>query len=409
MKTETGSLSLTKAVEGDADPDQEFVFNVYVFSQKLGEPKIGEPFVPLSDAERDEKAQAIAEFFSGLSSMEDMPEDMGAWYDLHPDFEYYALGGYSWNKTVDGPVTYKYWNWYEDEGCWGYGRYLQITLKAGETVTIPDIAARSVYIIEEQPVEGYVTDRSYVVGVLDDYVVKETVTNIKTSSKTTHRVEKIWEQPENEPDQSVPVQVQLTADGKAQGAPVTLNAENEWTYTWTELPMFTESGDAIVYAAEEVAVPAGFTAETETKDGVTTITNSLSVEISGTKTWDDSNDRYGKRPASITVRLKADGVEVASVKVTAAEGWKYTFKDQPKNNAAGKAIVYTVTEDAVPGYTTRVSGYNITNTYQPRRFFSPRTGDGNQPMLWLGLALLSGLGVLTETARRKRKTYKSKH
>ena len=40
---------------------------------------------------------------------------------------------------------------------------------------------------------------------------------------------------------------------------------------------------------------------------------------------------------------------------------------------------------------------------------SPRTGDGNQPLLWLGLALLSGLGVCADLVRRKRKESKGKH
>ena len=492
--TETGSLTLAKAVAGDADPDQEFDFKLFLFS-----PQSDYSTLYLSAEELDETEQTVLEFLSSFAGVEDWSREWKM-NELCPELRLYNMR-YSMGLASEAmPLGYLF---PED---WDMP-YLQISLKAGESVTIPNLPARCIYVVQESDysADGYVTKARYVVGGLDDVETVATVTNNYLDSKTTHRVEKLWEQPENEPDKSVPVQVQLTAGGKAQGAPVTLNAENEWTHTWTELPMFTESGDAIVYAAEEVAVPAGFTAETETKDGVTTITNSLSVdltvkkewndsndrdglrpkslkvqlladgeavsgktvtlnaanswsatlkglpsskdgkeiayswdegtvsgysltgtsvsgkvttltnthapgtvEISGTKTWDDSNDRYGKRPASITVRLKADGVEVASVKVTAAEGWKYTFKDQPKNNAAGKAIVYTVTEDAVPGYTTRVSGYNLTNTYQPRRFFSPRTGDGNQPMLWLGLALLSGVGVCAEVSRRKRKESKGK-
>ena len=34
------------------------------------------------------------------------------------------------------------------------------------------------------------------------------------------------------------------------------------------------------------------------------------------------------------------------------------------NRDGGVAIVYTVTEDAVEGYTTEINGYNITNTHE---------------------------------------------
>ncbi|MCD8117587.1 MAG: Cna B-type domain-containing protein [Oscillospiraceae bacterium] len=82
--------------------------------------------------------------------------------------------------------------------------------------------------------------------------------------------------------------------------------------------------------------------------------------INVTKTWDDANDQDGKRPDSVIVRLLADGVEVASAEITEADGWAYRFV-----LPAEDGVTYTVTEDAVTGYTTTYDGYDITNSYTP--------------------------------------------
>ena len=94
------------------------------------------------------------------------------------------------------------------------------------------------------------------------------------------------------------------------------------------------------------------------------VTNSYTTEetsVSGSKTWNDNNNQDGKRPASITINLLADGVEVDEKTVTEADGWKWTFDKLPKY-ANGKAILYTITEDPVVEYTSMVVGYNVVNT-----------------------------------------------
>ncbi len=104
------------------------------------------------------------------------------------------------------------------------------------------------------------------------------------------------------------------------------------------------------------------------QEGVVTIniTNEKesSVTLSGTKTWNDNNNQDGVRPNSITVNLLANGQVVDTKTVTADEKWKYSFTNLPKYEN-GNEIVYTITEDAVPSYTTTVDGTNLTNTYTP--------------------------------------------
>ena len=90
------------------------------------------------------------------------------------------------------------------------------------------------------------------------------------------------------------------------------------------------------------------------------------VDIPVTKTWNDDNNKDGNRPDSITVRLYADGVEVDSHVLTAAEKWSYIFTDKPRYREDNKTeIVYTVNEDAVAMYAKDIKGYNLVNDYRP--------------------------------------------
>ena len=88
------------------------------------------------------------------------------------------------------------------------------------------------------------------------------------------------------------------------------------------------------------------------------------VDIAGSKTWDDKDDQDGKRPASITINLLADGEEVAEKTVTAEDDWAWSFEGLDKYSK-GVEIVYTITEDEIEGYTSVVDGYNVTNTHIP--------------------------------------------
>jgi len=68
--------------------------------------------------------------------------------------------------------------------------------------------------------------------------------------------------------------VQLYADGKAKGDPVTLNASGEWKYTWTNLPK-NKDGKEIVYTVDETETYEGYTTSDPTGSAAEgfTITN----------------------------------------------------------------------------------------------------------------------------------------
>ena len=194
------------------------------------------------------------------------------------------------------------------------------------------------------------------------------ITNSHTPGKTSVTATKAWDDGANADGiRPTSVQLQLYANGVALGAPVAVDAASGWTHTWTNLNE-KEAGADIAYTVEETDVPTGYTSVTagDATNGFT-ITNTHVLEttdISGTKTWDDAGNQDGMRPQSITVNLLADGQKVAEKQVTEADGWAYSFTGMTKNKA-GQAIDYTVTEDAVEGYTATVAGFDITNTHVP--------------------------------------------
>ena len=238
----------------------------------------------------------------------------------------------------------------DEDGSWAYSFTDLPKFVNGQEIT---------YTVSETPVEDYST-------TYDGY----NIINSYTPGQTSATITKLWADADNQdgirPDS---ITVTLLADGKETGTTATLTAANNWTETITGLPE-KANGKTIEYTWAEKDIPDGYELTDNSTDGtVTTLTNTHTTEvtsISGTKTWNDAEDQDGKRPESITVRLLANGIEKDSqtVKADEAGSWTYRFTNLPKYEA-GEEIVYTVTEDAVPDYTTEISGYDITNSYAP--------------------------------------------
>ena len=83
------------------------------------------------------------------------------------------------------------------------------------------------------------------------------------------------------------------------------------------------------------------------------MTNTINTKISipVTKVWSGK----GEHPASVKVRLLANGKEIASQVLSDANNWQYTFVNLERSKD-GQPIQYTVTEDAVPGFSSSTSG-----------------------------------------------------
>ncbi|NKC68572.1 Cna B-type domain-containing protein, partial [Vagococcus fluvialis] len=93
--------------------------------------------------------------------------------------------------------------------------------------------------------------------------------------KTSVTVTKAWNDSENQDGiRPTSIQVQLYADGKAKGDPVTLTKANTWTHTWQELDE-KASGKEIVYTVKEVGNVPGYTVSVNGQNvGNIIITNS---------------------------------------------------------------------------------------------------------------------------------------
>lgn len=100
--------------------------------------------------------------------------------------------------------------------------------------------------------------------------------------------------------------------------------------------------------------------------------NTIDIEVK--KSWNDGTD-HTKRPSEITVRLyqstsdKEEGDMIATAKLDESGGWTTTFKDMdrcPINSTT--PYIYTIKEDPVAGYESKVTKdettdkYTITNT-----------------------------------------------
>ncbi len=192
-----------------------------------------------------------------------------------------------------------------------------------------------VYTVKEESIDGYETT----ISGFD-------LTNTHKPETTEVSGTKTWKDNDDQDGKRpTSITVNLLADGvKVDSKKVTAN--DKWKYSFKDLPKY-KAGKEIVYTVTEASVD-GYEVTVSNFDLTNTHTPET-TEVSGYKTWDDNDDKYKKRPKSITVNLLADGDKVDSKKVTADDDWKFTFKDLPKYKN-GKEITYTISEDKVSNY-----------------------------------------------------------
>ena len=279
-----------------------------------------------------------------------------------------------------------------EDGSWNYSFTNLPKFADGQEIT---------YTVSETPVEDYTT-------TYDGY----NIINSYTPGQTSATITKLWADADNQdgirPDS---ITVTLLADGKETGTTATLTAANNWTETITGLPE-KANGKAIEYTWAEKDLPDGYELTDNSTDGtVTTLTNTHTTAVtslSGTKTWEDADNQDGKRPESIIINLFADGkqIENKTVKADALGNWAYSFTNLPKF-ANGKEIVYTVTEDAVEGYTTKVDGNNFINSYKPettevsgtKTWNDAENQDGKRPESIIVRLLANGIEKDSQTVK----------
>ena len=250
-------------------------------------------------------------------------------------------------------------------------------------------------------------------------VTGQVVTNTHNPDTVILSGTKVWKDNNNQDGKrttSVKVQI-LNGDKVVQE--IEVSEKTGWKFESKKLPKY-ENGKEITYTVKETAMTEYKATITTDKDGKYTITNEHTPEktaVKGHKIWKDEDNKDGIRPASITVKLLADGKETGqTATMSETSGWTYEFTGLDRYQE-GKEIAYTVEEVNVPdGYTASVEGYNITNTHTPEKPTPgkpnepgkpkkggelPNTGsESNQVALIAGIALLGlGTGFL---ARRKK-------
>ena len=181
------------------------------------------------------------------------------------------------------------------------------------------------------------------------------------------------------------------ADGSINFAAINYSQAGTFNYVIKEIP---GQEDGYTYDSKEVKVTVkvvdvlGEKFGSVSYDGDATFTNTYKpvTSVSGHKTW--VNDTNMTRPQSITVNLYANNQVVASKVVSEADGWNYTFSGLPVNDENGQKITYTIGEDAIVNYSSKVEGYDLINTYDPPTIPSepgkdkpskPGEGDPNDP------------------------------
>lgn len=261
------------------------------------------------------------------------------------------------------------------------------------------------------------------------------VTNTYDPGNTSLTVGKNWDDDhDNDGIRPEKVTVYLVIDGVQSETSVELSADNKWEATFHHLPERNSSGRRIIYTVVEAPVAGYESVVTGDYTKGYLVINSHQVEtinVSGTKVWDDESDKDGIRPESITVYLMNGDKKVDFVVVTAETDWKWSFENVKKFENGGKEIKYTVTEAAVEGYTTKITGsladgFVITNTHEIKEDPAtkpdsntgnananngkPDTGDRSQVGAYMVMLMASMMGIVVSTIlnKKERKLRKSK-
>ena len=179
------------------------------------------------------------------------------------------------------------------------------------------------------------------------------------AAKVSVPVEKKWVGPA-----AAKATVRLLADGKDTGKSIDLTESNSWKGSFEGLPKYSKSGSEVSYTVAEDAVE-GYSSKVAGDAGrgfTVTNTSTAKVSVPVEKKW------VGPAAAKATVRLLADGKDTGkSIDLTESNSWKGSFEGLPKYSKSGSEVSYTVAEDAVEGYSSKVAGdagrgFTVTNT-----------------------------------------------
>lgn len=227
------------------------------------------------------------------------------------------------------------------------------------------------------------------------------LSNVRAGQKRSISVNLKWVDAGNQ-TQSRPekVTVELLQNGQGTGKTMDLSQANAWKADFTDLPKYDDSGKLYSYNIREQALDGYSPAISGTAGSGFTLTNTINKKISipVTKVWSGK----GEHPSSVTVRLLANGKQIASQQLSAANNWQYTFSNLERSKN-GQEIRYTLTEDAVPGFSSTLTGDSSTgyvNVFTNTKLSNDPNNPGNQA------AAVNGGKASVQTGAQKEKEKK---
>ena len=193
------------------------------------------------------------------------------------------------------------------------------------------------YYLQEALREAGGEDKTDIAVFLNQYEIELTQVSIA----------KVWNDAVDQ-DGLRPAELTVTL---SDGQTATLNAENDWSATISDIPRFEEnSRDEIEYTWTEEEI-AGYTlTETVNEENVTTFTNThipATRSLTVRKLWQDEDETA--RPENLIMVLMG-GDSPQTVTLNAANNWEATLENMPVNRN-GAPIQYTWLEPRVNGYT----------------------------------------------------------
>ena len=224
------------------------------------------------------------------------------------------------------------------------------------------------YTVTEDAVAGYIGKTA-----TDDTGYVLSITNTHTPETISKTITKTWDDNDNQ-DGIRPTNVKVELYG-TDGTLRTqyLTKDNNWSYSFENLPKYQNEGTIILYTAKEEAVE-GYTQKSVTTATGFNFTNThepQTVTYGATKVWLDDDNRDGVRPNSITLALNGSDGSKYTKQMTAASNWSdVTFERIPMFNN-GKYITYTLSENDVPSYVNSIAVsedgkfFTVTNTHTP--------------------------------------------
>lgn len=276
----------------------------------------------------------------------------------------------AWNDSnnrdgLRGDVTFKLWKSVDGKST---DMNLDKTLKAGQSTEVgwENLPVKDggkdvhYYVTEVSTLDGYTStcERQKTDGTweacMSDYSdsTQYRFTNTHTPETTQVKVNKVWKD-NNNSDKIRPdnVTVQLVADGNPMnGQTVTLNADNKWSASFTDLPKYA-NGRQIAYTVKEISTLGDYSVaitSNATKDGTFSYTVTNTHTPTSGEVLISKRDVGGSEIAEAKLRLTAkNGVTSDGQKFKPIE-WKSDGTPTKLNLKNG---TYTLTETEAPdGY-----------------------------------------------------------